>query len=88
MITKEQKQEIVAKYGKWANDTGSADGLIALLTARINDLNQHFKANPKDHHSNRGLLKMVGQRRNMLAYLKSKDIERYRKLIESLGLRK
>ena len=93
MITKEQKQEIVAKYGKDANDTGSAEVQIALLTARINDLNQHFKANPKDHHSNRGLLKMVGQRRglqrrNMLAYLKSKDIERYRKLIESLGLRK
>ena len=79
MITKEQKQEIVAKYGKDANDTGSAEVQIALLTARINDLNQHFKA---------GLLKMVGQRRNMLAYLKSKDIERYRKLIESLGLRK
>ena len=84
MITKEQKQEIVAKYGKDANDTGSTEVQIALLTARINDLNGHFKANPKDHHSNRGLLKMVGQRRN----LKSKDIEAYRKLIESLGLRK
>ena len=102
MITKEQKQEIVAKYGKDANDTGSTEVQIALLTARINDLNGHFKANPKDHHSNRGLLKihkkdfhsrrgllkMVGQRRNLLAYLKSKDIEAYRKLIESLGLRK
>ena len=85
MITKEQKQEIVAKYGKDANDTGSTEVQIALLTARING---HFKANPKDHHSNRGLLKMVGQRRNLLAYLKSKDIEAYRKLIESLGLRK
>ena len=74
MITKEQKQEIVAKYGKDANDTGSTEVQIALL--------------PKDHHSNRGLLKMVGQRRNLLAYLKSKDIEAYRKLIESLGLRK
>ena len=84
MITKEQKQEIVAKYGKDANDTGSTEVQIALLTARINDLNGHFKAN----HSNRGLLKMVGQRRNLLAYLKSKDIEAYRKLIESLGLRK
>ena len=63
MITKEQKQEIVAKYGKDANDTGSTEVQIALLTARINDLNGHFKANPKDHHSNRGLLKMVGQRR-------------------------
>jgi small subunit ribosomal protein S15 len=88
MITKEQKQEIIEKYGRVPNDTGSAEVQIALLTARINDLNQHFKANPKDHHSNRGLLKMVGQRRNMLAYLKSKDIERYRALIESLGLRK
>ena len=88
MITKEQKQEIVAKYGKDANDTGSAEVQIALLTARINDLNQHFKANPKDHHSNRGLLKMVGQRRNMLAYLKENDLERYRTLIARLGLRK
>ena len=61
---------------------------VALLTARINDLNEHFKVHPKDHHSRRGLLKMVGQRRNLLAYLKSKDIEAYRKLIESLGLRK
>ena len=88
MITKEQKQEIVAKYGKDANDTGSAEVQIALLTARINDLNQHFKANPKDHHSNRGLLKMVGQRRNLLAYLKDNDLERYRTLIARLGLRK
>ena len=88
MITKEQKQEIVAKYGKDANDTGSAEVQIALLTARINDLNQHFKANPKDHHSNRGLLKMVGQRRGLLDYLKKKDINRYRALIEKLGLRK
>ena len=88
MITKEQKQEIVAKYGKDANDTGSAEVQIALLTARINDLNQHFKANPKDHHSNRGLLKMVGQRRGLLAYLKKKDLEGYRALIEKLGIRK
>ena len=88
MITKEQKQAIVEKYGKDAQDTGSTEVQIALLTARINDLNGHFKANPKDHHSRRGLLKMVGQRRNLLAYLKSKDINRYRTLIESLGLRK
>ena len=88
MITTEQKKEIIEKYGRGENDTGSAEVQIALLTARTNDLNQHFKANPKDHHSNRGLLKMVGQRRNMLAYLKRKDIERYRVLIESLGLRK
>lgn len=88
MITKEQKQEIVAKYGKDANDTGSTEVQIALLTARINELTDHFKANPKDHHSRRGLLKMVGQRRGLLAYLKKVDIERYRALIEKLGLRK
>ena len=88
MITKEQKQEIVAQYGKDANDTGSTEVQIALLTARINDLNGHFKANPKDHHSNRGLLKMVGNRRAILANLKDTDIESYRNLIERLGLRK
>lgn len=88
MITKEQKQEIVAKYGKDANDTGSTEVQIALLTARINDLNGHFKANPKDHHSNRGLLKMVGQRRSLLNYLIKVDIERYRSIIARLGIRK
>lgn len=88
MITKEMKQEIVAKYGKSEGDTGSPEVQIAILTARINDLQDHFKVNPKDHHSRRGLLKMVGQRRNLLAYLKRKDIERYRTLIEQLGLRK
>ena len=88
MITKEQKAEISAKYGLQAGDTGSPEGQVALLTARINDLNEHFKAHPNDYHSRRGLLKMVGQRRNLLAYLKSKDIERYRTLIEKLGLRK
>ena len=88
MITKEQKAEIAATYGVKEGDTGSPEVQIAILTARINDLNEHFKAHPNDYHSRRGLLKMVGQRRNMLAYLKSKDIERYRKLIESLGLRK
>lgn len=88
MITKEMKQEIVAKYGRCEGDTGSPEVQVAILTARINDLQDHFKANPKDHHSRRGLLKMVGQRRNLLAYLKSKDINRYRTLIEQLGLRK
>ena len=88
MISKEKKTAIMNEYARTPGDTGSPEVQVALLTARINDLNQHFKANPKDHHSNRGLLKMVGQRRNMLAYLKSKDIDRYRKLIESLGLRK
>ena len=88
MISKEQKEQIVAQYGRTAGDTGSAEVQIAILTARINDLTDHFKANPKDHHSRRGLLKMVGQRRGLLAYLKKTDIERYRALIEKLGLRK
>ena len=80
MIAKEKKQEIIAKYGRTANDT--------LLTARITELTDHLKENPNDHHSRRGLLKMVGQRRGLLAYLKKIDIERYRALIDSLGLRK
>jgi small subunit ribosomal protein S15 len=88
MVSAEQKKEIIEKYGRGANDTGSPEVQIALLTARINDLQGHFKDHPKDHHSRRGLLKLVGQRRNMLAYLKKVDIERYRTLIESLGLRK
>jgi len=88
MITTEMKKEIMEKYARCEGDTGSPEVQIALLTARINDLNEHFKANPKDHHSRRGLLKMVGQRRNLLAYLKNKDIARYRSLIEKLGLRK
>ena len=88
MITAEQKKEIVAKYGKDAKDTGSPEVQVALLTARINELNEHLKVNQKDHHSRRGLLKMVGQRRRLLAYLKKVDIERYRSLIERLGLRK
>ena len=88
MISKEQKEQIVAQYGRTAGDTGSPEVQSAILTARINDLTDHFKANPKDHHSRRGLLKMVGQRRGLLAYLKKTDIERYRALIEKLGLRK
>ncbi len=88
MITTEMKKEIMEKYARTDGDTGSPEVQIALLTARINDLNEHFKTHPKDHHSRRGLLKMVGQRRNLLAYLKDKDIERYRALIEKLGLRK
>ena len=78
MISKEQKAQIIADYGRGEGDTGSPEVQIAILTARINDLTDHFKANPKDHHSRRGLL----------AYLKKKDIERYRALIERLGLRK
>ncbi|MCR5388583.1 MAG: 30S ribosomal protein S15 [Lachnospiraceae bacterium] len=88
MLTKEQKQAIIAEYGKDANDTGSPEVQIALLTQRINELNAHLSEHDKDHHSRRGLLKMVGSRRRLLAYLKDKDIERYRKLIERLGLRK
>ena len=88
MISKEKKQEIIAAYGRTANDTGSPEVQIALLTERITELTEHLKTNHKDHHSRRGLLKMVGQRRGLLAYLKKTDIERYRSLIERLGLRK
>ena len=88
MISKEQKEQIVAEYGRTPGDTGSPEVQIAILTARINDLTEHFKNNPKDHHSRRGLLKMVGQRRGLLAYLKKTDIERYRAIVQKLGLRK
>ena len=88
MVTKEQKQEIITKFGGDVKNTGAADVQIALLTARINDLQGHFKANPKDHASNRGLLKMIGQRRRLLKYVKNTDIEKYRQLIAELGLRK
>lgn len=88
MVTKETKQEIITKFGGDEKNTGSTEVQIALLTARINDLQDHFKANPKDHASNRGLLKMVGQRRRLLKYLRNTDIERYRALIAELGLRK
>ena len=88
MITKEMKEQIIKEYARTEGDTGSPEVQVALLTARINDLTDHFKANPKDHHSRRGLLKMVGQRRGLLAYLKKNDINRYRALIERLGLRK
>ncbi|MBQ2678710.1 MAG: 30S ribosomal protein S15 [Firmicutes bacterium] len=82
------KSEIVAKFGRTPNDTGSPEVQIALLTARIKHLTEHLKVHKKDHHSRRGLLKMVGQRRGLLNYLKDKDIERYRALIAELGLRK
>ena len=88
MITADQKKEIIEKYARTAGDTGSPEVQVALLTARINDLNEHLKIHKKDHHSRRGLLKMVGQRRNLLNYLKAKDLERYRSLIARLGLRK
>ena len=88
MLAKEKKQAIIAEYGRTPGDTGSPEVQVALLTARINELTEHLKENQKDHHSRRGLLKMVGQRRGLLAYLKKADIERYRSLIERLGLRK
>ena len=88
MITKEIKEQIIKDYQLKEGDTGSPEVQIAILTYRINDLNEHLKVHKKDHHSRRGLLKMVGQRRGLLAYLKKKDIERYRSLIERLGLRK
>ena len=88
MITKEKKTEIIQKYARTEGDTGSPEVQVAVLTERIAELTEHLKVNLKDHHSRRGLLKMVGKRRNLLAYLKNKDIERYRNLIASLGLRK
>lgn len=88
MMTKEKKAEIIAEYGRQAGDTGSPEVQIALLTERIKELTEHLKVNQKDHHSRRGLLKMVGQRRGLLEYLKKNDLEGYRNLIERLGLRK
>ena len=82
------KQEIIKQYQRAEGDSGSPEVQVALLTARINGLTEHFKTHSKDFHSRRGLLKLVGQRRNLLNYLKSKDIQRYRALIEKLGLRK
>ena len=82
------KQEIIATYQMHEGDTGSPEVQIALLTERINHLNEHLKINKKDHHSRRGLLKMVGQRRGLLNYLKNTDIERYRSIVARLGLRK
>lgn len=82
------KQEIIAKYGRTPGDTGSPEVQIALLTARITLLTEHLKEHKKDHHSRRGLFKMVGQRRGLLNYLKDKDIAKYRELISDLGLRR
>ena len=88
MITKEKKKKIIKEYALKEGDTGSPEVQIAILTARINQLNEHLKIHKKDHHSRRGLLKMVGQRRNLLGYLRKIDVERYRTLISRLGLRK
>ncbi len=88
MIAKEKKQEIIRTYGRSEGDTGSPEVQIAILTFRIRELTEHLKVNHKDHHSRRGLLKMVGKRRGLLDYLKKVDIERYRSIIEKLGIRK
>ncbi|EEC56979.1 ribosomal protein S15 [[Bacteroides] pectinophilus ATCC 43243] len=88
MISKEKKAEIIAAYGRTPQDTGSPEVQVAILTERINELTEHLKVNAKDHHSRRGLLKMVGKRRALLEYLKKDDIDAYRALIERLGLRK
>ena len=88
MISQEKKTEIIKKYQRDEHDTGSPEVQIAVLTSRILELNEHLSKNPKDHHSRRGLLKMVGQRRGLLDYLKEKDIERYRTIIAKLGIRK
>jgi small subunit ribosomal protein S15 len=87
-LTAEAKQEIVGKYGRDASDTGSTEVQVALLTARINELTEHLREHKKDHHSRRGLLMLVGKRRRLLKYLQSADIDRYRSLIQELGLRR
>ena len=87
-ISAENKADIVSKYARSAGDTGSPEVQVALLSARINDLSDHFKSHIHDHHSRRGLLRMVSQRRKLLDYLQNKDLQRYRDLIASLGLRK
>jgi len=87
-ITKDDRTQIITEYARSAGDTGSADVQIAVLTSRIVDLTEHLKIHKHDHHSRRGLLKMVGRRRRLLEYLKNEDIERYRELIARLGLRR
>lgn len=87
-LTKDRKQELVGKYGRSETDTGSAEVQVAMLTERINELTEHLRTNSKDHHSRRGLLKMVGRRRRLLRYLERSDLERYRSLVAELGLRR
>ena len=87
-LTKEQKQELIGKYGRDDGDTGSTEVQVALLTERINELTEHLRAHSKDHHSRRGLLMMVGKRRRLLRYLESADVDRYRELVAELGLRR
>ena len=88
MITKDKKRKVVETYGKGAKDTGSTDVQIAILTLRIEELTEHFKTNMRDHHSRRGLLKLVGQRRRLLDYLKRTSVVSYKNLIEKLNIRK
>ena len=88
MISKEKKTAIMNEYARTPGDTGSPEVQVAVLTARIGELTEHLKANPKDNHSRRGMLKMIGQRRGLLDYLADKDINRYRAIVEKLGLRK
>ena len=88
MLLKEEKSKVIAEYATHEGDTGSPEVQIAIVTKRINDLTEHLKTHKKDHHSRRGLLKMVGQRRNLLNYVMKKDIERYRSIIARLGIRK
>ena len=87
-LTKEKKTEIIKKYQLDDKDTGSVEVQVALLTERINELNEHLKVHTHDYHSNRGLLKMVGQRKSLLSYLANTDVQRYRELVKKLGLRK
>jgi small subunit ribosomal protein S15 len=87
-LTKEKKDELIGKYGRADGDTGSAEVQVALLTERINELTEHLRTHAKDHHSRRGLLMLVGKRRRLLRYLQSSDIDRYRSLIQELGLRR
>jgi small subunit ribosomal protein S15 len=87
-LTKERKSEVIGKFASHEGDTGSPEVQVALLTARINDLTEHLRTHRKDHHSRRGLLMLVGQRRRLLAYLSRHDVERYRSLVQELGLRR
>ncbi len=87
-ISKERKNEIINKFARHEGDTGSPEVQIAVLTEEINHLNEHARMHKKDHHSDRGLMKKVGHRRNLLAYLRQKDVQRYRELIQALGLRR
>ncbi len=86
-ITSEKKRELVGKFGRSENDTGSAEVQVALLTERINELTEHLRSHSKDHHSRRGLLMLVGKRRRLLRYLERSDVDRYRELVAELGLR-